>query len=246
MATGGPAPGCARDRGRGDADVPPHRASAAPHAEPHTHRGAAQPTERPRGRRADPGWDIGHMWGARGTACGTRAAPGAAPSPAGSGGAHPAQPRTTPCFWPLSAAGGSAAVCPMGAALPAPLQGSMCSAALGNPGGGEEGGHKCAEPEPAAGPPHSAAGPEPPAAQGLGGGGRVWGVSADLQSRGGHPQCSRLPRTPPNDPQGSLGGAAAPPRPEAAPGSRATPCPPRGYPGGRAEGGGGPESTPDP
>lgn len=135
MATGGPAPGCARDRGRGDADVPPHRASAAPHAEPHTHRGAAQPTERPRGRRADPGWDIGHMWGARGTACGTRAAPGAAPSPAGSGGAHPAQPRTTPCFWPLSAAGGSAAVCPMGAALPAPLQGSTCSAALGNPGG---------------------------------------------------------------------------------------------------------------
>ena len=140
MATGGPAPGCARDRGRGDADVPPHRASAAPHAEPHTHRGAAQPTERPRGRRADPGWDIGHMWGARGTACGTRAAPGAAQSPAGSGGAHPAQPRTTPCFWPLSAAGGSAAVCPMGAALPAPLQGSTCSAALGNPGGGRRGG----------------------------------------------------------------------------------------------------------
>lgn len=133
MATGGPAPGCARDRGRGDADVPPHRASPAPHAEPHTHRGAAQPTERPRGRRADPGWDIGHMWGARGTA---RTAPGAAQSPAGSGGAHPAQPRTTPCFWPLSAAGGSAAVCPMGAALPAPLQGSTCSAALGNPGGG--------------------------------------------------------------------------------------------------------------
>lgn len=132
MATGGPAPGCARDRGRGDADVPPHRASAAPHAEPHTHRGAAQPTERPRGRRADPGWDIGHMWGARGTA---RTAPGAAQSPAGSGGAHPAQPRTTLCFWPLSAAGGSAAVCPMGAALPAPLQGSTCSAALGNPGG---------------------------------------------------------------------------------------------------------------